>query len=72
MVGIRSALEVLQMARHAGVGSQVVIVIDVAVGASSRRHGVQAVERKPGAVVVELCVHPVAGVMTLLAGLRKI
>jgi len=72
MVGIRGPLEVLQMARHAGIGSQVVIVIDVAISASSRRHSMLAVERKPGAVVVELRVRPVAGVVALLAGLREV
>ncbi len=72
MVGIGGSLEILHVARHAGVSGQVVVVIDVAVGAGARWHGVQSGERKPGAIVVELRVRPVAGVMALLASLREV
>ena len=72
MVGIRSALEILQVARHARIAGQVVVVIDVAVRASARRYSVQSSEREPGAVVVELRVHPVAGVVALFADLREV
>ena len=72
MVGIRCSLEILEVARHTGVSGQFVVVIDVAVSAGARWHGMQSGERKPGTVVVEFCVHPVAGVMALLAGLREV
>ncbi len=42
------------------------------IGAGARWHGVQSGEREPGAVVVELRVRPVAGVMALLASLREV
>ena len=42
------------------------------VGAGARWYGVQSGERKPGAVVVEIRVRPVAGVMALLAGLWEV
>jgi len=32
----------------------------------------QSGQRKPGAVVVEVCARPVAGVMALLAGLGEV
>src|SRR5437879_4301519 len=72
VVGIRSSLEILQVARDAGGAVQVVVVVDVTIGAGARWHGMQSGERKPGAVVVELRVRPVAGGMTLLAGLREV
>ena len=72
VVGIRRALIVLQMAGDAGRAGQIVVVVDVAVSAGPRWDCVQPGERKPGAVVVELRVHPVAGVMALLAGLREV
>jgi len=40
VVGIRSSLEVLQVAAHACGRRQVVVVVDVAIRALSRRHGV--------------------------------
>ena len=42
VVRIRRGLEVLQVARNAGVGRQVVVVVDVAIRALSRRNGVRA------------------------------
>src|SRR5262249_14232240 len=72
VIRIGRALEVLQVSGYAGSAGSVVVIVNVAVGAGARRHGVQAGEREPGAVVVELRVRPVAGVVTLLAGLREI
>jgi len=72
VIGIGRTLEVLQVAGHAGSAAQVVVIVDVAVGAGAWRHRVQTVERKPSTVVVELRVHPVAAVVALLAGLREV
>ena len=60
------------MAGGTGRAVQLVVVVNVTIGASARWHGMQSGERKPGAVVVELRVRPVAGVMALLAGLREV
>jgi hypothetical protein len=72
VIGVRCSLEILQVARHAGRAVQVVVVVDVTIGAGARWDGMQSGERKPGAVVVELRVHPVTGGMTLLAGLGEV
>ncbi len=72
VVGIGGSLEILEVAAHAGAAGQVVVVVDVAVGAGTWRHGVQAGEREPGAVVIEGGVEPGAGAVTLFAGLREI
>ncbi len=58
VVRIRGALIVLEVATHTGGRRQVVVVVDMAVGALTRRHGVQASEREAGAVVVECRVQP--------------
>jgi hypothetical protein len=44
----------------------------VAIGAGPWRNRVQPSERESGAVVVERCVHPVRGVVTLVASLREV
>src|SRR6266576_2064504 len=72
VVGTRCSLEILQVARHAGGVAYIVVVVNVTIGARARWHGMQSGERKPGAVVVELRVRPVAGVMALLAGLWEV
>ena len=54
-----------------GSGQVRVIVVDVAVGAESRRHGVGTGERESGLAVVEVGVGPGDGVVTELACLRK-
>ena len=59
------------MAGYAGGAAQIVVIVHVAVGAGARRHSVQAGEREPGAVVIELRVSPVAGAMALLASLGE-
>ena len=63
---------VSQMARYAGRIGEVVVVVDVAVGALQRRNGVASGQRKAGAVVIERGIQPGRGVMALLARLGKI
>jgi len=60
------------MARDARRAVQAVVVVDVTIGAGSRRYGVHSGERETGAGVVKRRVHPVGGVVALITGLRKI
>ena len=69
MVRIQRALVVLQMATHAGRTGQVVIVVDVAIGALARRDGVPSSEREAGRAVIELGVEP--GVETVAGFARR-
>jgi len=48
-----------------------VVIVDVAVGARPRRHGVRAGQRERSVVVVEGRVRPLNGVMAKLAGRRE-
>jgi hypothetical protein len=66
VVGIRSPLEILEVARHASSAVQSVVAVDVAIGALSRRICVQAGQRKAGGGVIELAVGPLHDVMALL------
>ena len=72
VVRIRRALVVLEMAGHTGIAGQVVIVIDVAIGALPWRYRVHARQRKISRIVVEGCVRPRGGVVALRAGLREV
>ena len=71
VVGISRSLVVLQVTRNAGVGGQIVIVVDVAIGASARRDCVQARQDKAGRGVIKLGVGPLHGIVALLAGRRE-
>lgn len=71
MVGICRALVILQVASHAGCVVERVVVVDVAIGALPRRHGVQPSQRKTSRGVIELSVGPEIRVVALLAGDRK-
>lgn len=68
---IRRSLEVLLVARNASRARQVVIIIDVAIGANSRRNGVASGKRKAHRTVIELCVQPVIRGVTGFACRRK-
>ncbi len=59
------------MARNARSVRDVVVVVDVAVGARPRRDRVRARQRKAGLRVIELAVRPLDRVMALLAGSRE-
>jgi len=60
------------MARYARGATQVVIVIDMAIGALPRRHRVRSAERETGAAVIERRIRPRGCVVALLAALREI
>ena len=69
---IGCSLIVLQVTSHACCGVEAVITVDVAVSAGARRNRVQSSQREAGAGVIECCVHPVCGVVALVAGLREV
>ena len=60
------------MAGDASRARQVVIVVDVAIGALAWRNRVIPREREPGAGMVECRIHPVRGVMAAIASLGEI
>ena len=53
VVGIRCALEVFQVATHAGCAVQTVVIVDVAISTSARWNSVQPRERESSAGVIE-------------------
>ena len=71
MVRVVCALIILQVTGHTGSTGQVVVVIDVAVGALTRWHRVRSGQHKPGGGVVELAIGPLHRIVTLLAGSRE-
>lgn len=68
MVGIGCSLIVLQVAGNAGRAAQVVVVIDMAIGALPGRNRVSSAERKSYRTVIELRTQPGIGAMTVIAG----
>ena len=67
VIRIRCALEIFKVAGHASRAVQRVVIVDVAVDALPRRHGVRAGQRESGRGVVKLRVRPQHGVVALLA-----
>ncbi len=65
VIRIRRALIVLQVAGHAGSAGQVVVVINMAIGAQARRYRVSSAEREPDRVVIKSCVQPRIRSMTI-------
>ena len=61
MVRIGGVLEIREVTRNAGVCRQIVIIVDVAIGTSARRHRMHAGQREVNARVVESCRSPARG-----------
>jgi len=72
VVGIGCSLEILEVARHAGIRSQVVIVVGMAIGASARRHGVRAGQREIDRRMIKGGRRPACGRMARVAGRGKV
>ena len=71
MIGICRALKILQVARNTSCGREVVIIVDVTVGAQSRRHHMHASQREADRRMVELGIQPCICPVALLAGNRE-
>ena len=61
VVRVIGVLKILQMAGDAGGLGQVVVIVDMAIGARTGRHGVSASEEESSECVIEPCVQPVIG-----------
>jgi len=72
VIGICGRLIILQMAIHASRADEVVIVVDMAIGALPRRHGVAGGQGKSDRAVIELGVQPVVSSVATIAGGGKI
>ena len=72
MIRICCRLIILQVAIHASRADEVVIVVDMTIGALPRRHGVPGGQRKSDRAVIELGVQPVVGSMAAIAGGGKV
>ena len=71
MIRVGRALEVLEVARDTGRRSQVVIIVDVAISASTRRHGVRTRQREVDGAVIKCCRRPSRGRVTSVASCRE-
>ena len=72
VVGVRCPLEILEVARNASIARQVVVIVDVAVGACAWGNGMHARQREVDTVMVECGRRPPGGRMACIAGRRKI
>jgi len=68
----KSVRVIVLMARYAGRARQVVVVVNVAIGALARRNGVVTSQYEACAVVVEGCVEPRRRVVALVAALGEV
>ncbi len=71
VIGIRGALEVLQVAGYAGSAAQRVITIDVTIGALAWRNCVHSRQGESSRRVIERRVSPLGRVVTVLASGRE-
>jgi hypothetical protein len=69
VVGVRSALEILEVTGYASRAGQVVVIVDVTIGALARRHRMSTAQRESHRIVIELGIHPViAGMAGITIG----
>ena len=68
----RRRVVVALMATHASRAGDVVVVVDVAIGALARRRSMATSQREAGAVVIEGRIQPGTRVVALIASLREI
>jgi hypothetical protein len=71
MVRIICFLKILQVARDAGSLSQVVVVVNVAIGARARRHSMCTCQGKPSQCMIKAGIQPIIGRVARLASSRK-
>ena len=69
--GTLGVVVIVLMARNAGSDGDVVVIVDVAIGAGARRNHMGIGQRPSGLRVIELAIRPEGRVMALLAGGRK-
>jgi hypothetical protein len=67
MVRVRRGLKIFQVATRTCGGAQVVIVVDVAVGAFTRRNSMSTGQQESGRGVIKFCVQPVIGAVATVA-----
>jgi len=72
VIRISGRLIILKMAIHASRTGEVVVVVDMAIGALPRRHSVAGGQGKSDGAVIELGVQPVVGSVTTIAGGGKV
>jgi len=71
VIWIRRALEIFQVAANAGCAGQVVIAINMTIGALPRGHGVPASQGESYGRMVKARIQPVVGPMAVVAGRRE-
>jgi hypothetical protein len=71
VVRIICFLKILQVARDAGSLSQVVVVVNVAIGARARRHSMCTCQGKPSQCMIKAGIQPIIGRVARLASSRK-
>ena len=72
VVRIARPCVIVQVARHTGCVSNVVVIVLMAVGALTRRHGMHSGERKAGRRVIKFRIQPVVEAVAVIAGSWKI
>ena len=72
VIGILCALEILKVARNTGRLRDVVVSVDVAIDARTRRHSMLAREYPAGLCVIELAIRPRDRIVACLAGSREV
>lgn len=68
VIRIGGRLIILQMAIHTSRAGEIVVVVDMAIGALPRRHGVAGGQREAHRAVIELGVQPVVSSVAPIAG----